>query len=346
MASPTKARAFLRGLGRARRALDVLVGDAVHLVAEDRAARVHEGRPAVGDLATLHAHRGDLDEVGHLGVRPGGLHVDDDELRAGLGLRDEVENRLGPGVEEREALGLADGLLQLQLQVDERLERAVGEEDRLGHHVLGEDLRAGLDHHDRVARTGDDQVELAVLELRHRRVDDELTVDAAEADCRDRSLERDLADRQRGRCGDRAEDVGVVLLVGGEDRDDALDVVLVPLREERPDRAVGQAAGEDGGLGRARLALDEAARDLAGRVHPLLEVDREREEIEAGARIRAVGGAEHDGVTVAHGDGATGEPGHAAGLDGQRATTELDGKGMRHELLLARVGAGPRAERG
>ena len=105
------------------------------------------------------------------------------------------------------------------------------------------------------------------------------------ADGADRTRERDLADRQRGRRGDRAEDVGLVLLVGREDRDDELDVVLVALGEERADRAVGQAGGQGGRLGRARLALDEAARDLARGVHPLLELDREREEVEAGARI-------------------------------------------------------------
>jgi hypothetical protein len=56
--------------------------------------------------------------------------------------------------------------------------------------------------------------------------------------------ERDLADRQRGRRGDRAEDVGLVLLVRREDRDDELDVVLVALGEQRADRAVGQARRE------------------------------------------------------------------------------------------------------
>ena len=81
-----------------------------------------------------------------------------------------------------------------------------------------------------------------------------------------------------------------------------LDVVLVARRKERPDRPVGLASGEDRVLGRARLALDEAAGDLAGRVHPLLEVDGEREEVEAGARLRPVGGAEHHGVAVADSD--------------------------------------------
>ena len=145
-------------------------------------------------------------------------------------------------------------------------------------------------------------------------------------------VERDLADRQRGRRGDGAEDVRVVLLVRREDRDHELDVVLVALGEERPDRPVGQAGGEDGRLGRARLALDEAARDLARGVHPLLEVDREREEVEPGAGLGPVGGAEHHGVAVADGDGAAGEPGELAGFDGQRATAELRLEDLRHGM--------------
>ena len=92
----------------------------------------------------------------------------------------EVEDRAGAGLEERRALGLADRLLELLLDVDERLEGAVAEQDGLGHDVLGQELGARLDHHDRVARAGDDQVELRVRELAVGRVDDELAVDAAD----------------------------------------------------------------------------------------------------------------------------------------------------------------------
>ena len=125
------------------------------------------------------------------------------------------------------------------------------------------------------------------------------------------------------RRGDRAEDVRVVLLVRREDRDDELDVVLVALGEQRADRPVRQARGEDRRLRRARLALDEPARDLARGVHPLLEVDGEREEVQPGARLRTVRGPEDHGVAEANGDRAACESGHAAGLDGQRATAEL-----------------------
>ncbi len=170
----------------------------------------------------------------------------------------------------------------------------MAEQDRLGHHGFGEDLRAGLDHHDRLARSRDDQVEVGLGELRHGGVDDELAADPSDANGTDRAEERDLADGERGGRGDRAEHVRVVLLVGGQDRQDDLDVVLVALWEQRPDGPVRQAGGEDRGLGGARFALDEAARDLARRVHPLLEVHREREEVQARAGLGPVGGAEHD----------------------------------------------------
>ena len=228
------------------------------------------------------------------------------------------------GLEVRETLGLADELPELLLEVDERRDGAVAEEDGLGHDVLGEDLDARLDHHDGVAGAGDDEVELRVRELRVRRVEHELAVDPADAHGADGTLERDLADREGGGRGDGAEDVRVVLVVRREDGDDELDVVLVALGEERPDGAVGEARRERRGLGRAALALDEAAGDLARGVHPLLEVDRQREEVEAGAGLGAVRGPEDHRVAVAEGDGAAGEAGELAGLQDQLTTAELD----------------------
>src|SRR5207253_8842025 len=132
-----------------------------------------------------------------------------------------------------------------------------------------------------------------------------------------------LADRESRRRSNRSDDVGVVLLVGREDREDDLDVVLVALWKERPDRPVGQPSREDRSLGRARLALNEAAGDLACGVHPLLEVDGERKEVEAWPRIGAIRGSENDCVAVADGAGTAGESGELAGLEGQRRASKL-----------------------
>ena len=87
------------------------------------------------------------------------------------------------------------------------------EQDRLGHDVLGQELGTRLDHHDRVARAGHDEVELRVLELGVGRIDDELALDPADAERSDGTQEWDLADRQCRRGRDRAEHVGVVLLI-------------------------------------------------------------------------------------------------------------------------------------
>ena len=60
--------------------------------------------------------------------------------------------------------------------------------------------------------------------------------------------------------------------------------LLEALDEERADRPVDQAGGQHLLLGGARLALEEAARDLAGGVGLLLVVDGQREEVLAGLR--------------------------------------------------------------
>jgi hypothetical protein len=207
-------------------------------------------------------------------------------------------------------LALPQSGAHLFLDVDQRLKGLVAEQDRVRHDVFGDDRGAGLDHHDRVAGAGDDEVDVGALEVADRGVDHELAVDAADAHGADGAHERDRADRQRARRREGAEDVRLVLLVRREDRDHDLDVVLVTLGEERPDRAVRQAASQDGLLGRARLALDEAARDLPGGVHALFELNGEREEVKAGPRIGPVGRSENHGVAEANCYGAAREQSH------------------------------------
>ena len=70
-----------------------------------------------------------------------------------------------------------------------------------------------------------------------------------------------------------------VHLVDGHHRRDDLGLVAVPLRPQRPDRPVGHACGQRRPVARARLALDEAAGDLARGVHALLHIHGEGEEV-------------------------------------------------------------------
>ena len=89
----------------------------------------------------------------------------------------------------------------------------MAEQDGFGHDGLGKELGARLHHHDRVTRTGHDEVQFRLGELAIGGVDHELATDATDAHGADGAVERDLADGQRGRRCDRADDVRLVLLV-------------------------------------------------------------------------------------------------------------------------------------
>jgi hypothetical protein len=95
--------------------------------------------------------------------------------------------------------------------------------------------------------------------------------------------------------------------VGREGRADHLHLVLEALGPQRPDRPVDHPRGQDRSFARATLALEEAAGDLAGGVHALLDVDRQREEVRALARLgAALRSRQHHRLAGADDDGAVG----------------------------------------
>ena len=77
-------------------------------------------------------------------------------------------------------------------------------------------------------------------------------------------------------------------------------------------------------LAGAALALEERAGDLAGRVHPLLDVDGERHEIDVAQVPRRCGG-QHARVAGGDEDGAGGLLGQAARLEHDLSSADLDG---------------------
>ena len=135
--------------------------------------------------------------------------------------------------------------------------------------------------------------------------------------------ERNLRQVQGGAGADHAQDVGIVLAVGGQARSHDLDFVDVAGREERPDGAVDEAGGQDFLGGGPAFALDEAAGKLAGGVDLLAVIDDEREEI-LGRVGPAFDGRDHDnGVAIADDSGPVGLLGELAGFDGQSIPAEL-----------------------
>ena len=214
-----------------------------------------------------------------------------------------------------------DLLEELELHLDDLGDRALGGLEALRDDALGRgggalrEQRPGvvgrlpLDHQDVdlagvVAAAGDDHVERGLLGLLERGVHDPLVVDQGHAHRSDGTVERQAGDAGGERRPVHGGDVVGVLPVDAQDRDDDLDLVAVALAERRPQRPVDQPAREDRRLRRPPFTAEEAAGDLAGGVHALLDVDREREEVDALAGLRAHAGREDRGLSVRHDGGA------------------------------------------
>ena len=233
----------------------------------------------------------------------------DQRLHSGLDLI------FGLGSGELE-LGLADLLAHALLHGDKVLDAGVGELERLQHHVLRHLVGAGLDHQDRVGRAGHAQVQGAGLHLGRRGVGHEAAVDVANAHRAHGAVPRYVADGQRDRGRVDGQHVQQVLAVGGQRSDDDLHLVAHALGEERAQRPVGQARGQDGALGGPALAAEEGAGDAAGRVELFFELDAQGEEVDALAHGAGTGGGgQQDRLAGAQGDRAAGQQGQRAGLD-------------------------------
>ena len=166
---------------------------------------------------------------------------------------------------------------------------------------------------------------MLVLELVERRIDDVLAVDVADAGAADRAHEGHAADRERGRRGDHRHDVGIVLEVVRQRGHDDQRLVAIALVEQRTDRTVDQARGQDLLLGGPAFTLEEAARDLAGGESLLLVVHGQREEIEAGLRLLLEhDGGQHRGAAIGRQHRAIGLARDLAGLEHELAAGPFD----------------------
>ena len=214
-------------------------------------------------------------------------------------------------------LGLADLVLDALNERADLLEFLVRFHQGVKHLILGHFLGARLDHDDLVLGCAQGHVHLGDLALLGGRVDDGLTVHNADLTARDDIVERDIRDRNRDRSAQQRYDLGGVVIVVLQHGADDGNIVSEILGEQRAHRAVDLAGGQNRLFGGTALAAHEAARDAAYCVQTLLKVDREREEIDAVARLGGRGRSdEHGGIAVAHQARAVGELRHLAGLDG------------------------------
>jgi hypothetical protein len=230
---------------------------------------------------------------------------------------------------------LLAGLLgELELGGAELLDRSVRDVERVEHLRLGDLVGARLDHQDRLVGARDHEVEVGGELLLLRRVDDEVALDLADPHGADRRRERDARDHQRrGRAVHREDVVRVVVIDRQRDRDE-LRLVAPALGEQRAQRAVDHAGDQRRLLAGAALALEERAGDLARGVHPLLDVDGERHEVDV-AQVPGSCCAEDAGVAGGDEDGAGGLLGQATRLEVDLRAADLDGNPVhfRHMFL-------------
>src|ERR1043166_9164184 len=136
-----------------------------------------------------------------------------------------------------------------------------------------------------------------------RGVGDELSVHAPDARGAQRAVPRNIAHHQRRARANEAENVRIVFTIGTEDDGLGLDFIVPAFGEQRTERAIRQAAGEDFFFGRTAFALEVTARELAGRGRFLAVIDGQREEILAFLGLgRSDSGDEDDGFAELNGD--------------------------------------------
>ncbi len=217
--------------------------------------------------------------------------------------------------------------------VDDLLDRVMRRVERLDDLLLGHFLRAGFDHHEAVFAAGHHQVELAVLPLLERGIDDVAAVHQADAHAGNRLLEGNLRQREGGRRAGNREDVGVVLRVGGQHERDDLGFEAPAGRKERADWPIDDPAGQDLFLRGLSFAFEESTGNAAGGVGVLAVVDREREKVDPFARRRRPAGRdEHDRIAEPHDDGTVRLLGELAGFKTKGLVAECEFSGSHKKI--------------
>ena len=219
----------------------------------------------------------------------------------------------------RHPLGLAKLVLELLLQVDQRLDRLVSLEQRVQHIRLGHHGRAAFHHHDAVPGPREVDVDITPGYFGLERIHHPLAVDPTDPNACQRTAEGDIGYLQRQRSAEHGHDVRIVLTVRGEHGDDDLGLGLEAAREQRTNGPVNQAAREDFLFRGTSLALEEASGDPSRGKCLFLVVDGQREEVDVFPNVlRGDGGCENNRLAVTDQHGAVGLLGHLAQVDAQR----------------------------
>ena len=148
---------------------------------------------------------------------------------------------------------------------------------------------------------------------------------------------------QRGARARNCQRIRILLRIGGHDHGDDLRLIHEPVREQRTNGTIDQAAGENFFFGGTPLAFDKPARNLSGGVSVFPIIYREREKSGPGfGLIGHTGGDQHNGITRTNDDRAVRLFGHLTRFQGNLTATQVNFNCVRHFLkILQRPGTGP-----
>ena len=162
-----------------------------------------------------------------------------------------------------------------------------------GDEVFLRNLLGGTFVHHHVSFVPDiKQVEIALGHFIVRGVGNKLAVHTGHAHRAQRAGPRNVANHQRGGSAEDTEHVRLIFAISTKQQAVYLTLVEPALLEERPDRAVGEAAGENLLVARTTFAAEIVSGNLAGGVGALAVIHLQREPVLAFA---ALGGGDDRG---------------------------------------------------
>ena len=182
------------------------------------------------------------------------------------------------------------------------------------HYIFGDFIGAAFYHQDGFAGARQAQVEIGFFNFVESGIDDELTIDAANAYRTDWAIPGNIRNHYGGGGGIDGQDVQRVDAIRREREHHHLHFVAHAVREKRAQRAVGQTRGKDGVGGGAAFAAEERAGDFAASIQPFFVFNRQGEEVNTFAYTAHGGGRENDRIFQGDGDSPASLGGQLAGF--------------------------------
>ena len=169
-------------------------------------------------------------------------------------------------------LFLADLRLNLGNKGNHFLDFFVTSQNCLQHGIFRHFVCTSFDHDDLVLGTGNRQVQVIVLPLFQCGVQHDLAVYQTNTDAGDRSVPRNIGDRQSDRSGDHAYNIRCTVRIHCHNCHDYRNVIPHRLREQRTNRTVYHTGSQDRLFRGLSLPLGEGAGNLAYGIHTFFVV--------------------------------------------------------------------------